>query len=88
MGQLLFFVVSPFMFPSLFRLSIYCLLGTAFYVFSGLILKKASPYVWKSLFKAPFFILWKIPIYLKIVKKGDQNTWERTQRKSELEKKD
>ena len=88
MGQFLFFVVSPFMFPSLFRLSIYCLLGTAFYVFSGLIQKKASPFVWKSLFKAPFFILWKIPIYLKIVKKGDQNTWERTQRKSELEKKD
>jgi len=27
-------------------------------------------------------------IYLKIVKKGDQNTWERTQRKSELEKKE
>ena len=88
MGQLLFFVVSPFMYPSFFRLSIYCLLGTAFYVFSGLILKKASPFVWKSLFKAPFFILWKIPIYLKIVKKSNPNTWERTQRKSELEKKD
>lgn len=88
MGQFLFFAVSPFMYPSLFRLSIYCLLGTAFYVFSGLILKKASPFVWKSLLKAPFFILWKIPIYLKIVKKGDRNTWERTRRKSELEKKD
>ena len=88
MGQILFFGVSAFMYPALFRLSIYCLLGTAFYVFSGLILKKAPLYVWKCLFSAPFFILWKIPIYLKIVKKGDQNTWERTQRKSELEKKE
>ena len=88
MGQLLFLVVSAFLYPFLFSLSIYCLLGTAFYVFSGLILKKASPYVWKCLLSAPFFILWKIPIYLKIVKKGDQNTWERTQRKSELEKKE
>lgn len=88
MGQLLFFVVSAFMYPALFALSVYCLLGTVFYVFSGLILKKASFYVWKCLFSAPFFILWKIPIYLKIMKKGDQNTWERTQRKSELEKKE
>jgi len=86
MGQLLFFVVSAFLYPAFFSLSVYCLLGTAFYVFSGLILKKASFYVWKCLFSAPFFILWKIPIYLKIVKKGDHNTWERTQRKSELEK--
>ena len=88
MGQVLFFVVSLFLYPSLLRLSIYCLLGTAFYVFSGLILKKAPLYVWKCLFSAPFFILWKIPIYLKIVKKGDHNTWERTQRKSELENKE
>ena len=88
MGQILFFGVSAFMYPALFKLSTYCLLGTAFYVFSGLILKKAPLYVWKCLFSAPFFILWKIPIYLKIVKKGEQRTWERTQRKSELEKKE
>jgi len=88
MGQLLFFVVSFFLYRSLFNLSVYCLLGTAFYVFSGLFLKKASFYVWKCLLSAPFFILWKIPIYLKIVKKGDHNEWERTQRKSEMKKKE
>jgi len=88
MGQFLFLAVSLMMYPGLFPLSICCLLGTAFYVFSGLILKKAPLYVWKCLFSAPFFILWKIPIYLKIAKKSERNTWERTQRKSELEKDD
>lgn len=87
LGQLLFFVMSLLMYNGLLSLSVCCLLGTVFYVFSGQILRHASSYVWKCLFKAPFFILWKIPIYLKIVKKKEQTTWERTQRKSELERK-
>jgi len=87
MGQLLFFFMSLLMYHGWVSLSVCCLLGTVFYVFSGQILRHASSYVWKCLFKAPFFILWKIPIYLKIVKKKEQNTWERTQRKSELEQK-
>lgn len=57
---------------------------TAFYIFSGLILKKAPFYVWKSLLSAPFFIIWKIPIYLNlIINRGTKMVWERTQRESE-----
>lgn len=84
LGQILFLVVSLGMYPSLAGLSLACLMTTVFYVFSGLILRKAPFYVWKCLFSAPFFILWKIPIYLKIVKSGKQSAWERTRRKSEL----
>lgn len=85
-GQLCFFVMSVATYHGLVSLSVCCLLGTVFYVFSGQILRRAPLYVWKCLFKAPFFILWKIPIYLKIMKKKDQTAWERTRRKSELEK--
>lgn len=88
LGQLLFFFLALVMYHGFISLSVYCLLGTVFYVFSGQILRRAPAYVWQCLFKAPFFILWKIPIYLKIVKKKDSGIWERTQRKSELEKKD
>jgi 1,2-diacylglycerol 3-beta-glucosyltransferase len=40
--------------------------------------------VWKSLLSVPLFILWKIPIYLKIASKGAGNTWLRTRRENEI----
>jgi len=86
LGQVVLFAGSILFYPGLSPALGLCLVSVVFYVFSGLLLKRASFYVWKSLFMAPFFILWKIPIYLKIVKKGDDNTWERTRRKSELDK--
>ena len=88
MGQVLLLIVSIFLYPKLIFLLGFLLLGIVFYVFSGLILMKAPLYVWGCLLSAPFFILWKIPIYLKIVKKRDEDTWERTKRQAELEKKD
>lgn len=57
---------------------------TVFYIFSGLILRRAPFYVWRSLFFAPFFIIWKIPLYLRlIINRGTKMAWERTQRESE-----
>ncbi|WP_035238083.1 glycosyltransferase family 2 protein [Desulfobacter vibrioformis] len=57
---------------------------TVFYIFSGLILRKAPFYVWRSLCFAPFFIIWKIPLYFSLIKnRRSKTTWERTQRESE-----
>ncbi len=64
------------------------LLGIGFYVLSGLVLRKAPPAVWFYLMAAPFFILWKIPLYLKILRGGSDSGWVRTKRKAELRKKD
>lgn len=84
MGQVLAFAISAFLYPQFLFPSSCLIAGTVFYVFSGLILKRAPLYVWCCLLSAPFFILWKIPIYLKIVKKRDENVWERTKRQAEL----
>ncbi len=57
---------------------------TVFYIISGLVLRRAPFYVWKSLFFAPFFIIWKIPLYFSlIINRGANMAWERTQRESE-----
>lgn len=87
LGQFMFLIMSVFVYPKLSSLSVCCVLGTVFYVFSGQILRRAPRYVWKCLLKAPFLILWKIPIYLKLIRKSDSDTWERTRRKSELRQK-
>jgi len=58
---------------------------TAAYVFSGLLLKRAPLFVWGCLLAAPVFVLWKIPIYLKILKGQDDGRWQRTVRKAEME---
>ena len=62
--------------------------GVVFYVVSGLVLRKAPLAIWLYLFAAPFFILWKIPLYLKIVIGGTNGEWVRTKRKAEIERKD
>lgn len=77
---------SRYLFDGALAASLLCLGVTLFYVLSGLILKKAPLYVWKSLLHAPFFILWKMPVYLKLlIKRGGGTTWERTGRESEKE---
>ncbi len=83
-GQLLLFSISFLFYPQMLILWGLCLYATALYVFSGLILKKAPFYVWRSLFCAPFFILWKIPVYFKLAGKKGIPGWERTKRASEI----
>ena len=83
-GQVLLFSISFFFYPQMLILWGLCLYATVLYVFSGLILKKAPFYVWRSLFCAPFFILWKIPVYFKLAGKKGIPEWERTKRASEI----
>jgi cellulose synthase/poly-beta-1,6-N-acetylglucosamine synthase-like glycosyltransferase len=83
-GQMLLFSISFLFYPQTLILWGLCFYGTALYVFSGLILKKAPFYVWQSLFCAPFFILWKIPVYFKLAGKKGIPGWERTKRTAEI----
>lgn len=66
----------------------FALTGLVFYVASGLVLRKSPLAVWLYLIAAPFFILWKIPLYLKILKGGAGNEWIRTKRKAERRQND
>lgn len=83
-GQGLLFLLSWFFYPHTTLMWGICLYATVIYVFSGLILKKAPFYVWRSLFCAPFFILWKIPVYVKLAGQKGIPGWERTERASEI----
>lgn len=59
-----------------------------FYVFSGLFLRRAPLSIWLSLLAVPFFLIWKIPVYLKLLLGNKKGTWERTQRQKELDNQD
>ncbi|SMC99099.1 Glycosyltransferase, catalytic subunit of cellulose synthase and poly-beta-1,6-N-acetylglucosamine synthase [Desulfocicer vacuolatum DSM 3385] len=83
-GQVFLFAISFIFYPHALILWGLCLYATVLYVFSGLILKKAPFYVWQSLFCAPFFILWKIPVYFKLAGKKGIPEWERTKRAAEI----
>ncbi len=75
------------LFPSMALPLGFALMGIGFYVVSGLVLRKAPLAVWLYLIAAPFFIVWKIPLYLKILKGGTGGEWVRTKRKSEMQEK-
>ena len=60
-----------------------CFAVDVFYVLSGLVLRRARAVEWRSLLWAPFYILWKIPLYIKM-RKVDSTVWRRTKRPSEL----
>ncbi len=85
-GQIILCVISSLFFPGTLMVWGLCLYVTVLYVFSGLILKKAPFYVWRALFCAPFFILWKIPVYFKLAGKKGIPAWERTKRAAEIGK--
>ena len=79
---------SLWMAPSLVPAALLCLAGSVVYVFSGLAMRKAPLEVWFYLLTAPIFVLWKIPLYLRMMASPSNKTWERTRRRSELEKTD
>jgi cellulose synthase/poly-beta-1,6-N-acetylglucosamine synthase-like glycosyltransferase len=64
----------------------YCLAGTAFHVGLGLRVSRAPARVWWALAAAPFFVLWKIPIYARILLGRKETAWRRTTRQAELER--
>lgn len=72
------------LFPGVLILAIWALAGSVIYVLAGLLLDKAPFRIWLALFAAPLFILWKMGLYVKLIKSGP-NQWERTERKNELE---
>ena len=53
-----------------------------FYVISGQIQRGASLYTWRVLLAAPFYILWKIPLYLTMAIRKKSDAWVRTKRES------
>lgn len=73
-------------FPAMTPIACCLLLMAAFYVFTGLALRKEPAAVWLNLFAAPLFILWKIPLYLGMFRGKDSNRWIRTQRRQERQK--
>lgn len=78
--------LSLWMFPAALSPMVLSLASIGFYVVSGLVLRRAPMTVWLYLAAAPFFILWKIPLYLKILKGGSGDEWVRTKRKAEIER--
>jgi len=88
LGQIILLSVSMLFYPHLTMLPLLCILVTICYVFSGLILRKAPLSVWLALLSAPLFMLWKIPLYIKIITRQHDNRWKRTRRNAELNKND
>jgi cellulose synthase/poly-beta-1,6-N-acetylglucosamine synthase-like glycosyltransferase len=83
LGELIVLGVSFSLNPAIALLMALCLLMDIFYVFSGLIQRRAEPVVWLSLLSAPVYVLWKIPLYVKMITR-QQNGWVRTKRSIEL----
>lgn len=54
-----------------------------FYVLSGQLQRGASLNTWRVLLAAPFYILWKIPLYLAMTIRKKSDAWVRTKRESE-----
>jgi 1,2-diacylglycerol 3-beta-glucosyltransferase len=61
-------------------LACFNLVGQFFYILSGLLLVKAPASVYRSLLFAPFFVLWKIWIYIRLLLGRKPRNWIRTVR--------
>ena len=66
------------------NLSALSLLGLVLHVSSGLIQARAPLHIWLSLGAVPFFILFKLLLYLRMLGKGRQEKWIRTKRTNEI----
>jgi cellulose synthase/poly-beta-1,6-N-acetylglucosamine synthase-like glycosyltransferase len=80
----LLLALSLWLFPPAVAPMVLSIASIGLYVVSGLVLRKAPLTVWLYLMAAPFFILWKVPLYLKIIKGGSGGEWVRTKRKAEM----
>jgi len=54
-----------------------------FYVVSGQIQRRAALHTWRVLLAAPFYILWKVPLYLTMAIRKKSDAWVRTKREHE-----
>jgi hypothetical protein len=53
-----------------------------FYVISGQIQRRAALSTWLYLAAAPLYILWKIPLYIRMIFKKKNSDWVRTTREA------
>ncbi len=82
LAQLLLFAATYLVGSRLAAVLAASLLVDGLYVFSGLILRGAGPAEWRSLLVAPFYVLWKMPVYFKM-RNTDSTVWRRTRRPNE-----
>jgi 1,2-diacylglycerol 3-beta-glucosyltransferase len=80
---LLWIVLALLLYPShlVFLLGLFAAL--CFYVISAQIQRKLPLRLWAYLFAAPFFVLWKLPLYIKMGFGEKTNQWKRTTRTNE-----
>jgi len=55
------------------------------HIAAALLHRGCSLDVWKSLFSVPLFLLWKIPVYVRLLLRGSGSRWVRTRRESEVD---
>lgn len=55
-------------------------LGIAVYVFAGLLLARMPLRVYQALLYAPFFIIWKVYVYIRVLVGAERRGWVRTAR--------
>ncbi|KAB8142420.1 glycosyltransferase [Chloroflexia bacterium SDU3-3] len=55
-------------------------LGIAIYVFAGLLLARMPLRVYQALLYAPFFIIWKVYVYIRVLVGAERRGWVRTAR--------
>jgi len=79
------FATSIFIHPGLAIAFALCAVSVAFCVLSALTLTRASLTIWLALLAVPFLLIWKLPLYARLlVSKGAQG-WQRTPRDIELD---
>ena len=61
-----------------------CVLADMLCIVSALLLARAPLRVWLYLGAVPLLLLWKIPIYVRLLVKRNSSTWQRTPRNREL----
>lgn len=52
------------------------------YLFLGLFISGADKNLYKSLLRSPYYIFWKLKLYLNVFRKGETKEWVRTERDS------
>lgn len=66
--------------PARRLLALFTLVGQALYVLAGLRLTRAPASLYRALFYAPFFLLWKVWLYIRVWLGERQTVWTRTAR--------
>ena len=85
MFQLIFLTLSIWIGnPILLLISLVSILATTIYVVSGMIMRKCSLYTWLSIFKLPYFLVWKVGIYIKLMVSRRLTEFTRTKRNLEV----